>query len=193
MTRTALYRFFDADDVLLYVGITADIHKRWKTHAGVKPWWGDVTQQTVHWYDDRPTAEAAERIAIATEKPRYNKRDLPAPLCEDATFWDYVAWVAEGQSQVEIASKVGVDKATVWRWKDRRAKTDGATAIAFARAYGRPVLEALVAAGLITQAESEVRVVHVPVDPSTMSPDELQAELVRHVEELQSRAARKSA
>lgn len=78
--RTALYRFFDADDELLYVGITYDPATRWKQHQSKAPWWRDVTMRTVEWYDDRPAAEAAERKAVQTEGPRYNVIHRPTPI-----------------------------------------------------------------------------------------------------------------
>lgn len=69
--RTALYRCFDADDELLYVGISKDPAERWKQHRG-SAWWRHVTMRTVEWYDDRAAAERAERKAIQSEGPRYN-------------------------------------------------------------------------------------------------------------------------
>ncbi|MFE8011487.1 GIY-YIG nuclease family protein [Streptomyces antibioticus] len=78
--RTALYRLFDADDELLYVGISKDPAARWKQHQSRTPWWRDVAMRTVEWYDDRPAAEAAERKAIQTESPRYNVVHRPTPI-----------------------------------------------------------------------------------------------------------------
>lgn len=74
---TALYRFFDADGALLYVGITADLEQRWTKHQSEKPWWPDVAEKTVAWHDDRPSALAAELEAIKTEAPRYNVAGSP--------------------------------------------------------------------------------------------------------------------
>jgi hypothetical protein len=76
--RTALYRFFDADDELLYVGISRDPAERWKQHRD-KPWWRDVAMRVVEWHDDRPSAERAERKAIQTEGPRYNVQHNQRP------------------------------------------------------------------------------------------------------------------
>jgi hypothetical protein len=70
--RTALYRLFDADDTLLYVGITVDPETRWWNHAKEKSWWPEVANRTVEWFDNRAAAEAAEFTAIVTEDPRYN-------------------------------------------------------------------------------------------------------------------------
>lgn len=76
--RTALYRCFDADDELLYVGISKDPKTRFEQHRD-KPWWRDVTMRVVEWYDNRPAAEHAERKAIQSEGPRYNVQHNQRP------------------------------------------------------------------------------------------------------------------
>ena len=76
--RTALYRFYDSDDELLYVGISKDPTARWEQHR-VKPWWRDVTMRVIEWHDDRATAEHAERKAIQTEGPRHNVQHNQRP------------------------------------------------------------------------------------------------------------------
>ncbi|WP_069751626.1 GIY-YIG nuclease family protein [Streptomyces sp. EN16] len=79
--RTALYRLFDADQQLLYVGITKDPKKRWRTHAqwARSSWWPSVTRKVVEWFPDREAADLAETAAINSEKPLHNlaKRERP--------------------------------------------------------------------------------------------------------------------
>lgn len=70
--RTAVYRFYDTADALLYVGITADLGARWDNHARKKPWWPRVARRHVIWRDSRAKALAEESRAIAVEKPLYN-------------------------------------------------------------------------------------------------------------------------
>lgn len=70
--QTALYRFFDADGSLLYVGIANDPRPRWSCHAGEKRWWGEVETKTIDWFATREEAENAEIAAIVSERPRYN-------------------------------------------------------------------------------------------------------------------------
>lgn len=70
--RTALYRFYGARDILLYVGVTDQPGRRWEEHVKEKPWWRRVRRQTVDLYDSREAAEAAERQAIEDERPVYN-------------------------------------------------------------------------------------------------------------------------
>lgn len=71
-SRTALYRFFDADGDLLYVGISLNPWTRWKQHKSVKDWAEDVASSTIEWHDTREEALDAERLAIIDERPRYN-------------------------------------------------------------------------------------------------------------------------
>lgn len=73
--RTALYRLFDTEGRLLYVGIAFDPKGRWSDHAREKEWWPAVAERTVEWHDTRVAAAAAEIVAIRTEKPLHNVRD----------------------------------------------------------------------------------------------------------------------
>lgn len=82
---TCLYRFYDANDNLLYVGITSQLPMRWKTHDKLKPWWREVVRATVEHFDTREDALAAEATAIKAEKPRYNVRGNWVVLAEAAT------------------------------------------------------------------------------------------------------------
>ena len=77
--RTALYRWFYVDNPeygnsLGYVGISYDVLARESQHtAGLRAFMeGDVRRET-EWYDTRTEAEAAEKAAIETEKPIWNK------------------------------------------------------------------------------------------------------------------------
>lgn len=79
-SQTALYRLFGRDGMLLYVGISKDFGTRWQQHAMGQPWWPEVHRQMIDWCPTWEDAEDAERLAIRTERPKYNKRGtLPAP------------------------------------------------------------------------------------------------------------------
>ena len=77
MRRTKLYRFFDADRNLLYVGVSLSVVQRLQEHLDEKAWIPD--NGTLSWttYENRSVAEEAERIAIRVENPRYNKIHKP--------------------------------------------------------------------------------------------------------------------
>lgn len=97
------------------------------------------------------------------------------------TWWQYVQRVTGGASQAAIARAVQVDKSTVWRWTKNTASPIPEVAIRFARAYGRPVTEALVAAGAITADEAGVTTVVVRTKPSELGDDELIEEVRRRM------------
>lgn len=77
--RTALYRHFDADGVLLYVGISLSAVQRLSQHRKA-PWFHDIDKVEVEWFDMRAAAEAAEIEAIRSEKPVFNIAYAPMPL-----------------------------------------------------------------------------------------------------------------
>ncbi|MFJ7999002.1 GntR family transcriptional regulator [Streptomyces sp. NPDC096310] len=70
--RTALYRLYDADDRLLYVGISRTPEDRWKRHDLFKWWWPKVARKTATWLPNWADALKAEAAAIREEKPRFN-------------------------------------------------------------------------------------------------------------------------
>lgn len=71
-TRTALYRFYDAHENLLYVGITNKPGRRWQQHMEEKSWYPLVKHQAVTWYDSEAEARRAEALAIRSERPKFN-------------------------------------------------------------------------------------------------------------------------
>lgn len=72
MRRTALYRLYDADGDLLYIGIGFNPVARYREHRKTKRWWPQVARREVTWYETRTAADMAEREAILAEDPRYN-------------------------------------------------------------------------------------------------------------------------
>lgn len=90
----ALYRFFGADDALLYIGISIHPFARMGQHQGDKSWWGEVVKVTIERHPNRADVEAAEKLAIKTEEPRYNvvhagrTRDRRPPVKTRYTYWE---------------------------------------------------------------------------------------------------------
>ncbi len=68
----SLYRFYDTNGRLLYIGITMDLGGRWGSHNRDKPWWRSVARATIEHHPNREAVLAAERAAIIAEKPAYN-------------------------------------------------------------------------------------------------------------------------
>jgi hypothetical protein len=68
----SLYRFYDADDLLLYVGVTSAGPSRWSEHEQNRAWWDLVARTTVEHFPGRVEALAAEKAAIRAEQPKWN-------------------------------------------------------------------------------------------------------------------------
>lgn len=66
--ETALYRHFDKDGVLLYIGISLNPFNRLNQHFIVSEWVTEITDIKIEWYDTREEAVEAERQAIKMEK-----------------------------------------------------------------------------------------------------------------------------
>lgn len=67
-----LYRFYDAADELLYIGITANPAARFASHKRMKPWWESVTRIEMERFDSRDVLMDAEKKAIEAENPSWN-------------------------------------------------------------------------------------------------------------------------
>lgn len=67
-----VYRHYDEDGLLLYVGVSNDVGRRLEQHSKTAPWARRVSRTTIVSFPDRESALAGEREAIETEKPTYN-------------------------------------------------------------------------------------------------------------------------
>ena len=70
--RTAVYRLYDATDVLLYIGVANRPDERWGTHRN-KPWWSQVARTEIEWHPNRDAALRCEAVAIREENPLHNQ------------------------------------------------------------------------------------------------------------------------
>lgn len=71
-TATALYRHFDANDRLLYVGISLSAVQRLAQHRNGAHWFKKIVSVTIEWFPSREAAIGAEAAAIQLEKPMHN-------------------------------------------------------------------------------------------------------------------------
>jgi len=70
---TAVYRLYDADGGLLYIGCSSHFPQRWYQHSKDKSWWPQVAVREITWYGSYEEAVTVERAAILDENPLYNK------------------------------------------------------------------------------------------------------------------------
>lgn len=76
--ETALYRLYDAEDRLLYVGITVNLQDRMSDHQK-QSWWLRVASRTVTLHASRREAAKAEMVAIHDEHPLLNLTGASRP------------------------------------------------------------------------------------------------------------------
>jgi hypothetical protein len=94
--RTALYRLFDCEGRLLYIGIARNPEQRFKAHASTAPWWHLVARRDVEWYPTRSEARAEETKAIKADGPLYNRAGSETPMNVALDFPD-LAEISVGQ------------------------------------------------------------------------------------------------
>jgi hypothetical protein len=70
---TELYRHFDADGYLLYVGISLTTIGRLANHRNVAPWFRDIVRIDIQRFATRHEALDAEFRAIRDELPLHNR------------------------------------------------------------------------------------------------------------------------
>ena len=75
--RTALYRHFDSDGRLLYVGISLNPASRQSNHSQNAEWYSDISEIKLEWFETRYAAATAEIAAIENENPKHNKLANP--------------------------------------------------------------------------------------------------------------------
>jgi predicted GIY-YIG superfamily endonuclease len=98
MKTQTLYRFFDSEDRLLYVGISKFFEARLKQHYRNSSWFFDSVRVTLEHYETREQVELAESVAITTENPLHNKAGKPgyeSPLDHFAKLKNWLYWRME--------------------------------------------------------------------------------------------------
>lgn len=79
---------------------------------------------------------------------------------QSTRWWDYITEIIGDSTYSQAATKAGFDKSAFTRWK-KGARADPDFVVKIARAYDANVLEALVAAEFITEAEAKLREIKV--------------------------------
>ncbi|MGW3427970.1 GntR family transcriptional regulator [Streptomyces melanosporofaciens] len=113
---TALYRYFDTDGGLLYIGISNDPDSRWKAHqygSDRETWPRLVVRRTVAWHDSRPATLTAEEAAIRSERPRFNGKHNYVGTVFEPSRWSRVT--AAGLKWPLIADLIRMEIAS-GRW-----------------------------------------------------------------------------
>jgi len=150
MTRTALYRHYDAAGALLYVGITDCLSERDKRHAATAHWHDLVHRTETEWCLSRGHALALEKVAIQFEKPLHNLAnrepvvdvELP-PATANTTGAERLTEFLNlsGTTRRKFAEQIGIDVSVVSRFARglARPRVDTAVKIEEATAGKVPV------------------------------------------------------
>jgi len=153
MTRTALYRCFDAEGQLLYVGITKSPKKRQSEHRRGSVWYPQMADMTVEWFDDEDGARSAESAAIRSEGALYNvidgtvkKRDV---FLDGTTTW---AEVHGGRWEV-IVDVAGIDDLLILEGDDEQRAIQTAMIIGNTLSWSEAKLRDIARRGSMTPHE----------------------------------------
>lgn len=94
MTAAYVYRCFDTDGRLVYVGLTEQLFQRLDTHYRYTWWAPQVARVRATVYPNRERARRVERTAILEERPRWNVSGVQSAVCRDSwapeNYHDYV-------------------------------------------------------------------------------------------------------
>lgn len=78
-----LYRHYDSEGNLLYIGMSLHILARLYQHSTSSNWFENIARIEIQHYPDRASVLKAEKEAIKNEKPRYNYHNLDTQSEED--------------------------------------------------------------------------------------------------------------
>lgn len=70
------------------------------------------------------------------------------------TWPEYLRRISGGQTQAQIAERIGIGRLSVCNWLHAKTRPKAETVITVARVYGRSPIEALLAAGYLEPAEA---------------------------------------
>lgn len=105
-TPTSVYLYYDAYDVLVYVGITSRGIGRNHEHNRSKSWWKHVARQEVEHFPDRDTAHAREVALIERYTPPFNTQHNQEHAAMRAAY-ESVTQRAIGSDPLELARSLG--------------------------------------------------------------------------------------
>ena len=131
--KCQLYRHWDKDGVLLYIGQSLSAVARLSQHSS-SPWFYEIANITVETFASVAEAKTAEDQAIATENPKYNiagkttkkptkqnsQRDRPTTN----RFRNYIA--RKHITQAQMAELLGVSQVSVHRYLEKGVVPDAA-------------------------------------------------------------------
>jgi predicted GIY-YIG superfamily endonuclease len=106
-TTVDLYRFYNNDNELLYIGISLSAAQRASQHKKTQGWWRLVARMDVEHLDcSRSEIEAIERDAIKRERPRFNiVHNTNGPSDKNAVWTCGLCGVATMDGYLQVANR----------------------------------------------------------------------------------------
>lgn len=112
-----LYRAFDHENKLLYVGVSGKWSERLHQHEKTSQWMDKTDWVKIERYPDRDSVLNAERAAIIRERPLFNKDfsvdyERPMDHLQKLKFWIYYDTPVDDTHQefVETAKLIAMDR-----------------------------------------------------------------------------------
>jgi hypothetical protein len=106
MKTQTLYRFFDSEGRLLYVGISKFFEARLKQHYRNSSWFFDSVSCTLEHFETREQVEQAESLAIKTENPIHNKAGKPGYESPMDHFAKIKSWAYDNVQSDDVHTKL---------------------------------------------------------------------------------------
>lgn len=132
MTETELYRHFDKDGRLLYVGVSFSSTQRWLSHRQDSEWASLSVRMEIERFSTRSEALFAEAKAIAVENPIYNKVRVmrirtgrskesvyDGPAAYQVVMERISAKILHVAPQPWLAKKLKVTRQIIYFWRDQ--------------------------------------------------------------------------
>jgi DNA-binding transcriptional regulator YiaG len=127
-----LYRLYDENGILLYVGVCQNVQARLLMHKHSKPWFRNVVDIEIESYENKNAALLAETKAIVNERPQFNTQKVPKNS-SSAGHWIKKIREARGETQAEFGAHFGVHQSTVHRWEIYNVGKTGVTRLGIER------------------------------------------------------------
>lgn len=104
--RVVVYRCYDADGVLLYIGSSRNLEQRMATHVRTSFWRTYVAKVRIQIAGDIFTARRIEADAIRTENPRFNiHHRMPRELWSEQDFRDVITALRKGAGSHSLTTR----------------------------------------------------------------------------------------
>lgn len=124
MSDFVLYRAFDLEGRLLYIGSTNDVRLRMDQHRKSAQWFSRMALFTTEPFATEDEVRIAERAAIQNEQPPYNISHTPriyGPRPRATSDGAMKIGDLEVLTLGQAAKRIGVDRTVLWRQVQRGA------------------------------------------------------------------------